>query len=181
MPQIPLPIRLVVALLLTLAPVDGAKKTAVTEGCWSDGRKDIMVLTEECPPPMPPLDEMTLWLSWYDPALCYDADGNVIENINCDASPETMAGGTAVSPEMYGYAAACLPGWFDQVVVIELIGQRHCLDTGGDVVPTYREIYHPRQGFITLWIIPIDVLAHHTNPPWWQYLPVEADDWEVLP
>lgn len=182
MPQIPLPIRLIFALLLVLAPVDGAKKTAVVaQGCWADGRTDVVVLTKECPPPLPPLPELPLWMSWYDPAKCYDENGRVIENINCDENPRVMAGGTAVSAAMYGVAGACLPQWFGKRLVIRGIGERLCLDTGGAILPTYREIYHPKQGFVTMWIIPFDALEHYTAPPWWQYLPVEADAWELLP
>lgn len=163
--------------LLAIPPADG-KKEAVA-GCWSDGRTDILVMVDECPPPLPPLDELPLWLSWYDPALCYDAAGRVIENINCNEDPSTMAGGTAVTEAMYGYAGACLPQWFDRQIEIEHLGLRHCLDTGGAVVPTYREIFYPGRGFVTLWVIPFDALEHYQEPPWWQYLPIEPDGWEL--
>ena len=173
-PQLPLPIVLIA--LLAAPPTDPGKKPA----CWADGRTDILVLVDECPPPLPPLEEVPLWLSWYDPALCYDEAGNVIENINCNEDPSAMAGGTAVTEAMYGYAGACLPQWFDRQIWIEPIGLRHCLDTGGAVVPTWREIFYPGRGFVTLWVIPFDALEHYQEPPWWQYLPVEPGAWELV-
>lgn len=183
MPQIPLPFRIILLVFLLALPNGGAKKTAVMEQvCWADGRTDILVLADECPPPLPPLEALPLWLSWYDPAKCYDATGRVIEDINCDSDPTVMAGGTAVTPAMYGDSAACLPKWFDRRVRVKGIGDWHCLDTGGDIIPTYREIYHPTLGFVTLWLIPIDVLHDYTQPePWWAYLPIEAGAWELLP
>ena len=182
MPQVPVPFVLLAMLLALIAPPTEAKKTAAP-GCWSDGRKDVIVRVDECPPEPPPLEEMTLWLSWYDPALCYDDDGNVIENINCDANPEAMAGGTAVSADLYGNVAACPLPWKlgESVVYVPGIGSWLCLDRGGDIRPTYREIYHPQQGFVTLWVLPIDVLySHDAPPPWWEYLPIEADSWQLL-
>ncbi|MCB1713584.1 MAG: hypothetical protein KDK05_00435 [Candidatus Competibacteraceae bacterium] len=178
MQQIPPLAHVVVLVALLLAPGTADKKTAVS-GCWADGRTDVLVMTTECPPPLPPLEALPLWLSWYDPALCWE-NGRVIENINCDADPTTMAGGTAVSPEMYGYAAACVPVWFDQTVRVKGIGAWHCLDVGGAVIPTYREIFDPQAGFITQWVLPIDILHDSTQPdPWWQYLPIAAGAWEV--
>lgn len=165
--------------MLLLAPVQADKKTAVA-GCWADGRTDVLVMVDECPPPLPAVAELPLWLSWYDPAKCYDEAGNVIENINCDSNPRVMAGGTAVTPAMYGYAAACVPQWFDDRVAVKGVGEWHCLDVGGAVIPTYREIFWPGRGFVTTWVLPIDVLYSHTQPePWWQYLPIEAGAWVV--
>lgn len=176
-PHMPLPIVLI-ALLAT--PPTGDGKKDFVGGCWADGRTDILVLTDECPPPLPPLEEIPLWLSWYDSALCYDENGNIIVNINCNEDPAHMAGGTPVTEEMYGYAGACLPQWFDRQIWIEPIGLRHCLDTGGAVMPTYREIFYPGRGFVTLWVIPFDALEHYQEPPWWQYLPIEPDGWELV-
>lgn len=181
MPQLPLP--LIIVALILLAPVQAEKKTAVTE-CWADGRTDVLVMAnpDECPPPLPPLEQVPLWMSWYDPAKCYDGYGRVIENINCDGNPRVMAGGTAVTEAMYGYAAACLPEWFDGRVWVKGIGEWHCLDVGGAVIPTYREVYHPILGFVVMWVLPLDVLHDHTQPdPWWQYLPIEPGAWEYLP
>ncbi|MCA9930206.1 MAG: hypothetical protein KC419_17105 [Anaerolineales bacterium] len=174
MPQVPVPIRFIIFLALMF---DSGALGDDPQVCWSDGRTDILVLADECPPHLPSLDEFPLWLSWYDPALCYDAAGNIIENINCDVNPANMAGGTAVTSEMYGYAGACLPQWFDRHLMITGVGERQCLDTGGAIVPTYREIYHPQRGFITIWLIPFDALEHHARPPWWEYNLVEPSDW----
>jgi hypothetical protein len=95
----------------------------------------------------PPIEEMPLFLSWYDPALCLNG-GNPI---NCDADPSVMAGGTAVTDDMYGYAAACIPEWFDRTLTIPGIGTRHCLDTGGDVKIAFREVYTADGLFIRGW------------------------------
>ena len=176
--QLPHPLIILIALLLAPAPPDKKAATA----CWSDGRADVLIMADGCPPPLPETAEMVLWLSWFDPAKCYDEDGRVIENINCDSDPTVMAGGTAVTSAMYGYAAACLPEWFDGRVRVVGVGDWHCLDVGGAVIPTYREIFWPGRGFVTLWLIPIDVLHDYTQPaPWWQYLPIEADGWELHP
>ncbi|MCP4419732.1 MAG: hypothetical protein GY805_24235 [Chloroflexi bacterium] len=62
---------------------------------------------------------------------------------------------------------------------IKEIGQRHCLDTGGNILPTYREIYHLGLGFVVMWVIPIDILAHYPAPPWYEFMPVKAGTWSV--
>ena len=117
-------------------------------------------------PTPPPVEQMPLFLSWYDPALCHDDNGGIL--INCDSDPSVMAGGTAVTDDMYGYAAACIPEWFDRVLTIPGVGQRHCLDTGGAVQITYRETY-TGAGFVWGWVVVVDVLAHYEQPPPWQY------------
>lgn len=155
----------------------------VDNSCWSDGRKDILVRVDDdtCPPPMPPLEQMTLWLSWYDPAKCYDENGNVIKNINCDENPREMAAGMAVEGA-YGQVCACIPQWdIEDVVHVEGIGSWTCQDRGGDVRPTYRRIYHPKFGFVYMWILPIDVLADYENPPAWEFEPIAPEDWYLVP
>lgn len=190
MPQIPLPSRLLIILMLLLVPAQLSKKAAPVPvpvevdvaGCWADGRKDVLVMVDECPPAPPPLEDMTLWLSWYDPAECYDENGRVVVNINCDSDPSTLAGSLPVTADLYGQVCACTAQWplGEAVVHVAGIGSWLCQDRGGDIRPTYREIYHPQLGFVTMWILPIDVLADYENPPVWQFEPIHPDDWHVV-
>lgn len=121
-----------------------------------------------CYPPAPPIEEMPIWASYYDPALCYDENGRVIENINCDDSPDILA--TSVpTADYYGIAAACYEDWIGMTLVVYGIGERPCLDTGGAIKPTYRMVYDPERGFVTIWVIVVDFLEHHNAPPTWQY------------
>jgi len=163
-----------------LPPTGGEAQRPSIE-CWSDGRADVLILVDYCPPTPPPLEEMTLWLSWYDPAECYDENGRVIENINCDEDPTVLAGGTAVADHLYGEVVACAADWplGETAVTVPGIGSWLCLDRGGDIRPTYREIYHPERGFVTMWVLPIDVLHHADDPPWWQFLPIAPEDWNL--
>jgi len=118
----------------------------------------------------PPIEEMPLFLSWYDPALCDDNHGIMI---NCDSDPSTLAGGTAVTDEIYGVAAACIPEWFDMWLDIPGVGRRHCLDTGGAIQIVFRETY-TGDGFVWGWCVVVDLLEHHEEPPAWQYSLVEG-------
>lgn len=124
----------------------------------------------------PPIEEMPLFLSWYDPALCQPENGGIMTN--CDSNPAGLAGGTAVTDDIYGKVAACLPGWFDRWITIDGIGRFHCLDTGGAVQVVYRETYTP-QGFMWGWCVILDVLWHYEEPPGWQYSLVY--DWRLEP
>jgi len=122
----------------------------------------------ECTPPMPPIEEIPIWASIYDPELCYDEDGQVIANINCDGNPTMMATSLPVA-DYYGVAAACPSEWMGRTLVVEGIGERPCLDTGGAIRPTYRIVYDPMQGFVEMWVIIVDFLEHYDAPPDWQY------------
>ena len=110
----------------------------------------------------PPVSEMPLFLSWYDPELCKPENGGVM--INCDSDPTRMAGGTAVTADMYGYAAACPAEWFDRVIMIPGVGERRCLDTGGAIKVTYRRTY-TSNGFVWGWCVYVDILHQHETPP----------------
>lgn len=129
-----------------------------------------------CPPPMPPLGEMEIWASVYDPAHCYDENGRVIRNINCDSDPTVMATSLPVA-DYYGVAAACRPEWIGKTLIVEGIGERPCLDTGPAIVPTFRVVYDPDEGFVERWVIVVDFLEHHDRPPDWQY--GLFDEWRI--
>lgn len=107
----------------------------------------------DCIPPMPPLSEMPLLTTWYDPAL---------GGINCGGSCSHMAL-APVTEAMYGYAAACpaaLVGVdFTAVISHPAIGERACLDRGGAVIVEYSQA-------LQTWIIRVDLLetgAHSSN------------------
>jgi hypothetical protein len=109
---------------------------------------------------MPDFREMPLLLTVYDPA-----DGG----INCDSDCAHLAI-VPMNDALYGNAAACPLGYgfvgYDQTAVFSHseIGERACLDTGGDVQVEYILTHGEWQ-----WVIRLDLLedlsegVHHAN------------------
>lgn len=77
--------------------------------------------------------------SYYDPSLCYDANGRVIANTNCDSDPTTMASGDKVADWVGGrngiYASSCPRrpdmGWQHGTQFTMAGNVYECRDTGG--------------------------------------------------
>lgn len=116
-----------------------------------------MVIGNTIPCP-PPITEMPVLVTWYDPAL---------GGINCDADCTTYADGTIVTPDDYGQVSACIPEWLGASITIDGIGTFACRDTGSAIVVNYNEYYRG-------WVIHVDVL--HEEPPDWNY---QLRNWQL--
>lgn len=85
----------------------------------------------DCIPPRPPIREMNLLITQYDPA---------IGGINCDSDCSHLSL-VPMSDSLYGVAAACpaeLVGLdFTAVISHPDIGTRYCLDRGSAVIVEY--------------------------------------------
>jgi len=81
-----------------------------------------------------------------------------IGGINCyQDTCETLGDGTLVE-DAWGWAAACVPGWYGRMVLLIDEGVTwECRDNGGGIVPRYGEVY-TADGFESLWFLPIDLL-----------------------
>lgn len=129
--------------------------------CQTAGWRDRMepdVWTAVCePPPIPPLEAMPIYASWYNPAW---------GGINCDHDCTQLA----IAPmrdEWYGRVAACPPGFTTRGWTTEFhiagLGSFLCLDRGGAIKITYRTVY-TRDGFQDLWVIVLDFMVEETPP-----------------
>lgn len=129
---------------------------------------------------MPHTDTLPILVSWYDPALCYDEGGNVIKNINCDDDPTQLAT-MPMDERLYGRVAACHADWTKRfhttVVILPGIGRFWCVDRGGRIEPTCRDLYDPNRGWYYGCVNLIDILWDSTRwgEPAWQFTLV--DDW----
>ena len=110
----------------------------------------FLVLGNTLPCP-PPITEMPVLVTWYDPAL---------GGINCDVDCTTYADGTLVTPDDYGQVSACIPEWLGASITIDGLGTFACRDTGSAIVVDYNEYYRG-------WVIHVDIL--HEEPPDWNY------------
>jgi hypothetical protein len=122
----------------------------------------VLPIAADCIPERPPLSEMPLLTTYYDPAL---------GGVNCGGSCDNLALG-AMSDALYGVGMACpaeLVG-LDVTAVIShpAIGERPCLDRGGMVIVEYN------QG-LQMWVIRIDLLETGPHPSNWILL----YDWSV--
>ena len=112
----------------------------------------------------PPLMDLPIVLTWYDPILCSEPGGE----INCNSDPDHVADGTPVSESLYGVVAACDERLLGSWITIEGIGEFKCRDTGGMIRPTYSEHYGR-------WILFADIMLHE-NPQWNFFL---FEEWSV--
>lgn len=111
----------------------------------------VLVAFETAWPCPPPITEMPILVTWYDPAL---------GGINCDEDCTTFADGTLVTPDDYGRVGACIPEWLGASITIADLGTFECRDTGPSIVIAYNEYYRG-------WVIHVDIL--HDKPPEWNY------------
>lgn len=114
-----------------------------------------------CPPP---ITEMPLLVTWYDPNL---------GGINCDVDCSTFADNSPVTSLAYGQVAACIPEWLGAHLTITGLGTFHCRDTGGAITIAYNDYYKE-------WVIHVDVLEKQT-PPWNYELRSWQLDWNPIP
>ena len=114
------------------------------------------------------INELSIVTTWYDPAQCYDEDGNVIDNINCNGDPGHFADGTPVLESSYGTVAACISDWLGATLIIEGLGVFRCRDTGGSIHVEFDEYYEQ-------YVIHVDILAHETiDQNYWLW-----SDWSI--
>lgn len=108
---------------------------------------------DDCVPERPPLREMPLLITWYDPAL---------RGWNCDDDCSHLSL-VPMSDSLYGVAAACpleLLGYIETAVIYHPeIGTRYCLDTGGAVVVEYGLF-----GGRWQWVVRLDLLESEPHP-----------------
>jgi hypothetical protein len=108
-------------------------------------------------------DDLPIRASWYNPALCD------VSPINCLAGTADYLGDGTPVDEGYGRYAACPPGMYGQVLVVDWAGVWECRDSGTAVVPRYGRVYTP-SGFVYSWFLTVDFLVdaetHEEAPPW---------------
>jgi hypothetical protein len=115
--------------------------------------------------------DMAVRISTYDPAM---------GGTNCDGD----CGHTAtrpVTPDMYEWAAACPAGWTtrgETTIVHFQFRDVWCVDRGGAVHPTWREVYTP-EGFRQMWVIVIDIMEANPENHWWSYSTIPAGEWSL--
>jgi hypothetical protein len=112
-----------------------------------------------CIPPQPPIREMDLLLTWYDPAL---------GGISCDDDCTNLSL-VPMTDFLYGRAAACpaeLVGLdYTAVIYHPAIGERYCLDRGTAVIVEYGLF-----GGRWQWVIRLDLLESSPHPLNWHLL-----------
>lgn len=106
------------------------------------------------------LEELPIWASYYNPALCDESPINCFEDTG-----EFLGDGTPVA-DGYGRYMACPMGMYGMELDIEDIGVWQCRDHGGMVTPRYGEVY-TADGFVTGWHLIGDFLLE--APEWWTY------------
>lgn len=112
---------------------------------------------------IPPLEELPVLVTYYDPLTCINPNGTIEVNINCDSDPTSFADGTAVSALNYGNTAACIPEWLGREVTLVGLGTYTCHDTGGSITVAYNEYYEQ-------WVIHMDImLAAEPEYNYWLY------------
>lgn len=124
------------------------------------------------------LQSLPVYASVYDPMECYDDEGEVIENINCDSDPRHVAAMIPVE-EAYDLVIACPQYMFGYVLYFDGIGTRLCWDTGGNIKVQYREVYTSRYGYITTHFLVLDFLEQRPYPSW-AYETFWPDQWEII-
>jgi hypothetical protein len=131
----------------------------ILTGCAAIGQP------QSCIPPQPPLADLPLLTTYYNPAL---------GSINCNSDCSTLAL-VPMSDTLYGFAAACPAEMvfvdFTAVISHPAIGERACLDRGGAVVIEYNE-------GLQLWVIRIDLMERGPHPSNWQLLYGWSVRWE---
>lgn len=100
---------------------------------------------------VPPVEELPVLVTYYDPLTCITPDGTIEVNINCDSDPTRFADGTAVSSANYGNTAACIPEWLGREITLEGVGTVTCRDTGGSIAVVYNDYYGR-------WVIHVDMM-----------------------
>lgn len=107
----------------------------------------------DCIPPRPPIREMSLLITQYDPA---------VGGINCDGDCSHLSL-IAMSDGLYGVAAACpaeLVGLdFTAMIYHPDIGTRYCLDRGTAVIVEYGLF-----GGRWQWVVRLDLLESSPHP-----------------
>ena len=125
----------------------------------------IMPFPIDCIPPRPPLRDIPILTTYYDPAL---------GSINCNHDCNSLAL-VPMADSLYGVAAACpaeLVGvdW-TAVIYHPAIGERPCLDRGGSVVVEYNQ-------HLQKWVIRVDLLETGPHPSNWSLLYDWSMRWE---
>lgn len=110
-------------------------------------------------------NELPLFLSVYDPALCDTVP------TNCDGDPD-FGTGILFDEVWYEAGVACPIDWVWSVVHVPGIGEWRCIDTGGRIEPQFREVWVFEPGNVHKewkWVITVDVVyPHHREGwPWW--------------
>jgi hypothetical protein len=121
---------------------------------------------------MAEVDEIPIWASTYDYAICAESP------INCDSDPTVTANGTPTSPDLYWNTAACPHGWVGKTVVTDF-GSVLCNDRGGAINLTYRRVWvHLTEGgweVMGMWVWIVDYMMPIDEQPYWAY---QAHSWE---